>query len=204
VALREALINALIHRDYTNGGRDIKVAIYDDILSVVSPGGLPNTITAQDIQNGRSEARNKLVATVFKELGLIEQWGSGISRIKSVCKANGLDEPSIEERNDFVDVRFYRSKSVNNNGTIANDCERLRTIANDCERLSKEEQKILLYLLDNENISRKEASGIVGQKSTKTFEILSGLVEKSLIVRYGNGRSTHYKLAKADEIKRPI
>jgi ATP-dependent DNA helicase RecG len=151
-----------------NGGRDIKVAIYDDILSVVSPGGLPNTITAQDIQNGRSEARNKLVATVFKELGLIEQWGSGISRIKSVCKANGLDEPSIEERNDFVDVRFYRPKSVNNNGTITNDYE----------RLSKEEQKILLYLLDNENISRKEASGVVGQKSTKTFEILSGLVEK--------------------------
>ncbi len=86
VALREALVNALIHRDYVNRGRDIKVGIYDDIVNIVSPGSLPNTITIEDVFNGRSEARNRVVAHVFKELGLIEQWGSGINRIINACK----------------------------------------------------------------------------------------------------------------------
>lgn len=108
VALREALINALIHRDYINKGRDIKVGIYDDIVNIVSPVSFPNTITATDIDNGRSEARNKVIANVFKELGLIEQWGSGINRIKTICKENELKDPKIEEQNDFVDVEFFR------------------------------------------------------------------------------------------------
>ena len=89
-ALREALINAIIHRDYTNRGRDIKVGIYDDIVNIVSPGGLPNTITIEDIFSGRSEARNRVVANVFKELNLIEQWGSGINRIINACIKHGL------------------------------------------------------------------------------------------------------------------
>ncbi|WP_051420486.1 ATP-binding protein [Helicobacter pametensis] len=101
IALREALINALIHRDYTNSGRDIKVGIYDDILNIVSPGGLPNTITLSDIQNGRSEARNKVIARVFRELGLIEQWGSGIGRIINSCTQAGLQAPIITEKNDL-------------------------------------------------------------------------------------------------------
>jgi ATP-dependent DNA helicase RecG len=81
VALRETLVNALVHRDYTNQGRDIKVGIYDNIVNFVSPGSLPYNITIEDIFNGRSEAKNRVVAHIFKELGLIEQWGSGINRI---------------------------------------------------------------------------------------------------------------------------
>lgn len=114
IALREALINALIHRDYTNAGRDIKVGIYDDILNIVSPGGLPNTITLEDIQNGRSEARNKVIARVFKELGLIEQWGSGIGRIKNSCTQAGLQLPKIEEKGDSVDVEIFRPQDKTN------------------------------------------------------------------------------------------
>lgn len=64
----------------------------------------------ENIQNGRSEARNKVIANVFKELGLIEQWGSGINRIKTICKEKGLQEPKIQEQNDFVDVELYRLK----------------------------------------------------------------------------------------------
>jgi predicted HTH transcriptional regulator len=57
---------------------------------------------------GRSEIRNRVIARVFKELGYIEQWGSGIARIKSACKAQGLVEPRTREKGDFVDVEFYR------------------------------------------------------------------------------------------------
>ena len=107
-SLREALINALIHRDYTNQGRDIKVAVYDDIVNIVSPGCFPVNITMEDIDNGRSEARNKVLANLFKELDLIEKWGSGIKRIKSLCRKQNLKEPLIEEKNDFVNVDFFR------------------------------------------------------------------------------------------------
>jgi len=62
----------------------------------------------EDIDNGRSEARNKVLANLFKELDLIEKWGSGIKRIKSLCRKQNLKEPLIEEKNDFVNVDFFR------------------------------------------------------------------------------------------------
>jgi ATP-dependent DNA helicase RecG len=107
-SLREALVNALVHRDYANQGRDIKVGVYDDIVNVVSPGGLPSTLTAETLLDGRSEIRNRVIARVFKELGYIEQWGSGIQRMRAACLAQGLAEPQIREKGDFVDVEFYR------------------------------------------------------------------------------------------------
>ncbi len=60
-------MNAVLHRDYSNAGRDIKVGIYDDILNIVSPGGLPNGLTEEDLAQGRSEIRNRVLARVFKE-----------------------------------------------------------------------------------------------------------------------------------------
>lgn len=91
-------------------GRDVKVGVYDDIVNIVSPGSLPSNITIEDIFNGRSEARNRVIAHIFKELGLIEQWGSGINRIINACKEQGLPTPKIEEKNDFFDVEIIRPK----------------------------------------------------------------------------------------------
>jgi ATP-dependent DNA helicase RecG len=84
------------------------VGVYDDIVNIVSPGSYPNSISQEDIDNGRSDARNRVIANVFKELALIEQWGSGIARIKKSCLDIGLEEPKIVEMNDFVDVEFFR------------------------------------------------------------------------------------------------
>lgn len=108
VAIRESIVNAVVHRDYSNDGRDIKVGIYDDIVNIVSPGAFPSTITQNDILEGRSEIRNKVIARVFKELNYIEQWGTGIRRIISSCKARDLEEPEIVEKGDYVDVSLYR------------------------------------------------------------------------------------------------
>lgn len=108
VAIREALINAYVHRDYSNFGRNIKIGIYDDVLNIVSAGGFPNTLMAQDLAEGRSEIRNRVLARVFKALGYIEQWGSGIQRIRQLCLAVGLAEPTIVETGDFVDVTLFR------------------------------------------------------------------------------------------------
>lgn len=70
------VVNALVHRDYSNHGRDIKVGVYDDIVNIVSPGGFPNTLTSEGLLEGRSEIRNRIIVRVFKELGYIEQWGT--------------------------------------------------------------------------------------------------------------------------------
>jgi len=85
LAIREALINAIVHRDYLRNS-DIKVAVYDDIVEIVSPGGFPNGLTIEEVMSGRSEIRNKVLASLFRELKFVETWGSGIGKIKKLCK----------------------------------------------------------------------------------------------------------------------
>ena len=198
-ALREALINALIHRDYTNPGRDIKVGVYDDIVNIVSPGGFPSTLTAEALVEGRSEIRNRVIARVFKELDYIEQWGSGIQRIKSACLAQGLHEPRVREKSDFVDVEFYRPV-VETAGQVADssgktdDFGRLRTITDDLHALSADESALLIYLLDHGKISRLQATEHLATGKSKAHSLLSGLLVKGLVTRQGQGRSTCYVL----------
>ena len=107
--LREILLNAIIHRDYTRNS-DIKVAVYDDIVEIVSPGGLPNGLTIEEVFSGRSELRNKVVARVFKELGYVETWGSGIKKIAEICKEKGI-QFELKDEGNFVSAVFYRQKS---------------------------------------------------------------------------------------------
>jgi ATP-dependent DNA helicase RecG len=203
-AIREALVNAYVHRDYSNFGRNIKIGIYDDVLNIVSAGGFPNTLTVQDLAQGRSEIRNRVLARVFKALDYIEQWGSGLQRIKQVCVAQGLLEPKIQESGDFVDVEFYRpthsvaaQKTVENEPvrTIPDNYEHLRTITDDYGRLAIEQQQILLYLLAHNTMSRKDVVERVGVEKTKAHVLLSGLLELGLITRQGQGRATVYVLA---------
>lgn len=196
VALREALVNAIIHRDYVNRGRDIKVGVYDDVVNIVSPGGLPNNITMEDVLGGRSETRNRVIANVFKELGLIEQWGSGISRIINSCIAYGLQTPAIEEKNDFMDIEIFRPRTTAGElpRPITTDYDRLRTITDDYGRLTKEEKQLLLHLLDHDSITRREAVSLLNLGKSKVHEVVTGLLDKQLIVRKGQGRSTFYVL----------
>ena len=201
VAIREALVNAVIHRDYVHRGRDIKIGVYDDIVNIVSPGSLPNNITMEDIFNGRSESRNRVLANIFKELGLIEQWGSGIGRIVNTCKEYSLPTPKIEEENDFMNIEIVRKKEIPVNQStekqsITADYGRLRPITADYDRLSEEEKQLLLYLLDNNQIVRKQAVELLNIGETKTKDLFNELLNKQLIERKGKGRATYYTLKK--------
>lgn len=80
-AIREAVVNAVVHADYSLSGSPIRVAIFDDRLEIDNPGLLPFGITLEQIKQGISKIRNRVIARVFQELGIIEQWGSGIQRI---------------------------------------------------------------------------------------------------------------------------
>ncbi len=100
-ALREAVINAVCHRDYTISSNR-KIRIYDDKLIVWSPGGLPLGITIDALYKPHSSAlRNKGIASVFYDMGLIEQWGSGIDKTRNACLNAGVPEPQFEEHQGF-------------------------------------------------------------------------------------------------------
>ncbi|MDD4191047.1 MAG: putative DNA binding domain-containing protein [Mangrovibacterium sp.] len=205
VALRESLVNALIHRDYVNQGRDIKVGVYDDIVNVVSPGSLPSNITMEDIFNGRSEARNRVIAHVFKELGLIEQWGSGINRIINACKEQGLLSPKIEEKNDFFDVEIIRpvltgsgqSKATVEESTAetgGKPAENRRIPAN----CSEQEKVVLDYLFENGSIKSGRVEELLTIKDSRSRELLKQMLDKGFIERHGQGRSTFYTIVEKE------
>ncbi|MEI6243166.1 MAG: ATP-binding protein, partial [Chlamydiota bacterium] len=106
-AIREALINALVHADYSIGGSDIQIAIFNDRLEIQNPGMFPFGFTFEDFKAGISRIRNKVIARVFYELRLMEQWGSGYKRIIEACKLANYPEPKFEELGTTIRVTFY-------------------------------------------------------------------------------------------------
>ncbi|MBV2192955.1 MAG: helix-turn-helix domain-containing protein, partial [Azonexus sp.] len=104
--LREAIINALVHSDYAQRGTPIRVAFFDDRIDIESPGLLLPGMTIDDMKSGVSRIRNPVIARVFRELGLIEQWGSGVKRIFDEATRQALPEPIIEEIATGVRLRI--------------------------------------------------------------------------------------------------
>ena len=194
VAIREAVVNALVHRNYSNLGRDIKIGVYDDRLEIVSPGGLPNGLTNEDIYTGKSEIRNRVVARVFKELNYIEQWGSGINRIKSLCIDHGLKEPFIEESGDFIGVRIFRNNKVaESTGKILESTGKILENAEN-KIMTNQEEVIYKYLLSNGSIKKLNVEGILNVKDSRARKILEEMTNKDYIIKQGQGRSTYYVL----------
>ena len=99
--LREVVINALVHADYSQKGGPIRVAFFDDRIEVENPGILLPGLTLDDIRQGLSKIRNHVIARVFRELNLIEQWGSGIPRMFREAEKLGLPELQIEDFNSL-------------------------------------------------------------------------------------------------------
>ena len=100
-ALREAIVNAIVHRDYTESS-EIQIKIYDDELVIWNPGKLPPGISLEDLyRSHRSILRNKLIAQVFYDVEFIEQWGSGIKRMINACIEQNLPTPKFEEYQGF-------------------------------------------------------------------------------------------------------
>lgn len=96
-AIREACINALIHREYMDSA-EIQIKIYDDRIWFWNPGGLPEGLTIEDLKKEHaSKPKNKLLAMVFYYAGLIERWGTGTKRMVDLCKKQGLPEPEFKE-----------------------------------------------------------------------------------------------------------
>ncbi|MCP1662143.1 MULTISPECIES: AlbA family DNA-binding domain-containing protein [Methanocalculus] len=110
--LREAIINAIVHADYSQKGAPIRVSFFDDRIEIENPGILLPGMIIEDVKHGVSKIRNRVIARVFKELDLIEQWGSGFRRILREAKDLGLPEPEIIEIGMRVRVTVFLKEAL--------------------------------------------------------------------------------------------
>jgi ATP-dependent DNA helicase RecG len=112
-AVRETLVNALVHRDYLLSATDIELSIYEDRIEVISPGQLPNGINPERMRTGCRAARNQLLKDVMRDYGYLEHMGMGVPRkiVKSMREHNGTEPDLIEDGERFV-VRLWKKPRV--------------------------------------------------------------------------------------------
>ena len=176
LAIREAIINAVCHRDYSVRGSDIKLAIFDDRIEITSPGDLPGKLTVEDLGMGISEIRNHMVARIFNEMGLIERWGYGITNIRKLCREWGINEPTFTERGYFFKVIFYNAprQDAKSLGIVE------ETIFDDDERI------IIEYIKENRQAQTKELVKIIDKDITTIRRKLRNMVTNKLIKWVGS------------------
>lgn len=112
-AVREAIVNGLVHRDYLLSGTDIELSIYKDRLEIISPGRLPNGITPARMHTGCRSARNQLLKDVMRDYGYLEHMGMGIPRkiVKGMREHNGTEPDLIEDGERFI-LRLWKEKKA--------------------------------------------------------------------------------------------
>jgi ATP-dependent DNA helicase RecG len=164
IAIRETVINAIVHTDYAITGMSIRVGIYDDRIEFSNPGSLPFGISMEHIFSGISKLRNRVVGRVFHELRLIEQWGTGISRIKETCHHAKLPEPRFEELGTSFRVTLF-------SGTTQQVSQR------------SWELKLVEYLQIHQEISSKQAADLWGISERGARMKLKTLIEEKIITK---------------------
>ena len=143
--LREAIVNALVHADYAQRGTPIRVAFFDDRIDIESPGFLLPGMTVQDMQSGISRIRNPVIARVFRELHLTEQWGSGVKRIFADAAAQGLPEPRVVEIATGVRLSVFLDTPHDAGSMTAQKPSLAHTNAQVGEQVGEQVSKLLLH-----------------------------------------------------------
>ena len=190
IAIRESLVNAVVHRDYSISGSDTKFAIFDDRIEITSPGLLPKSLDISDIVAGRSEIRNKIIARFFKEIGFIEQWGTGIRKIISSCENYGLKTPKFIETGLFFKVVIFRKKKSGDKIAISGD----KVAVNNIRSNINPSENIINYLKKKRLITNQIAREITGLSSSGVRRIFSNLAKNHLISSHGKAKGRYYTL----------
>ncbi len=204
-AIRELIINAIVHRSYLDHGT-IQIAVYDDRLEITSPGKLPMGQTIERMKEGYSKIRNEALAYAFSYMNLIEHWGSGIPRIIGKVKAAGLREPEFIGGDVDLRINIYRNQSTANNATnnaIMSNKERVsgaempdtaEKVPDSADKMpdSSQECRIFEYVLEHGSITTAQAAEVLKVKDRRARTILMDMVEKAYLRKEGAARSTIY------------
>jgi Predicted transcriptional regulator containing an HTH domain and an uncharacterized domain shared with the mammalian protein Schlafen len=184
-ALREAVINALIHRDYFQNGAEIQIRVYDNRIVITNPGTLPEGITVEDLKRKRhrSVPRNTLLAQVFYYGELLEKWGTGTSRMIALCRRHGIPEPEFSAYPNWFSVTFTKDLYAH---------DRLLALG-----LSERQVNAVEYAKEHGEITNKVYRELTGISPRAALRELSNLCTREIFVKRGTtGRSTVYVLVK--------
>jgi ATP-dependent DNA helicase RecG len=179
-ALREVLLNALIHRNYM--GAPTQIRVYDNKMFVWNDGGLPETITIQQLtKHHSSHPRNPILAGACFLGGYIDSWGSGIMKIINSCKAAGLPAPEMKEREGGFVVTLFKDRFTE---------EQLKQLG-----LNDRQVKAVLYVKEQGKITNKEYQEINSvAKPTATRDLAELTDRYQLLKNSGFGAGSIYEL----------
>ncbi len=210
-AVREMIINAHCHRNFLDESC-IQVAIYDDRLEVTSPGGLYNGLTYKEVMNGHSKIRNKAIANVFGQMGLVEAWGSGIKRIFNAAKEYGLPKPKLQEFDNMLRVELFRNSNLiesleeekeaseKHRRSIGEASEKHRRSIGEASekqvsvKLNHTQQEIIELLLENNQLSAAKVSEKIGISSRNVENNIKKLKELNILVRHGSPKNGYWEV----------
>ena len=179
-AVREALLNAIVHRDYT--GAPIQVSVYNDRLIVWNEGSLPENLTIEDLKRKHfSRPRNPILAGTFFKGGLIEAWGRGTIKIINECRKAGLPEPAFELISGGVSVTIFK--------------DIFSEMHLKAKGLNNRQIKAVLYVQEKGKVTNKEYQKLSSVSKATSTRDLKELVDKfKILIRTGEvGSGTSYK-----------
>ena len=196
-AIRELIINAVIHRNYQISS-SVQVTVYDDRVEISSPGTIYGSLTLEEALEGRSSIRNKTLARTLEKIGILEGWGSGLKRIFTQCEEYGASYPVFIEIGDMLRVNFYRPsyKKVGDKSAInqnIGDKSVINQKIGDKSVINCKE-KILEYLGKYAESRTQDISLYIGLKLSRTKDYLSELVEEGKIIANGANKNRTYSL----------
>lgn len=186
-AVREAIVNAIAHRDYAIRGEEIRVLMFNDRVEVYSPGRLPGHITVDNIVQERF-ARNEVIVQVLTDLGFVERLGYGIDRIIRLISEAGLPKPLFRETANGFRVTLRGAGEEFVSGGLERD--RFRNLP-----LNERQQTALQFLQKNARITNREYRDLYPDVSDETIRRdLADLVDAGLLLKMGDRRGTYYIL----------
>jgi len=182
-ALREALLNALVHRDYAFSSSTL-ISIFDDRIDFVSVGGLPKGVSLDDILLGLSIPRNENLANIFYRIHLIEAYGTGIPKIMR-SYADCKKKPELQATANAFKITLPNKNTVQTSGNDAN-------CFSSALSLNENEDRIIALFAKQDEIVRKDVETILSVSQAMAVRLLRGLLDKKVIHAIGGGKKTRY------------
>ncbi len=183
-AVREAVLNAVMHRDYLERGANVQIDIFDDRLTVTNIGGLIKPLTIKTLGT-KAIRRNSLIADLFHRIHFVEKMGTGIKRIKEECKNHGNITFKVEANGYFI-AKFILKKVTEK--VTDRFGEKFG------EGSEKSSEKILDIIKNNKKISAREIAEIIGISSRAVEKHIAILKEKGILKRIGSAKGGHWEI----------
>ena len=198
IAVREALLNMLIHRDYSFSASAL-ISIYTDRMEFVSVGGLMPGIELEDILAGISVCRNQDLANVFYRLRLIEAYGTGMGKIMKAYEGLGKKPRAEITKNTFkLILPNINYKDIEKNTFVLKSGISIDGALNVRERLTDTEEKILDYARSCSAITKADVMELLGTSASTATRVLRKMVNANLLKRNGKARNTNYTINPLD------